>query len=154
MYIFCVIVSFVEYYYNGLLNCLSTQGRVRRTMTKDDNNRVHAERERERKREESLWEIINRSSSKTIGSTIIIINSKEGEKERHCFQSHIIVCFTPKPEEAIKLVITWNELYNILSYLYLQGRGRKKRKLTAQKTCSKRVVIKRKKRTLLITMKY
>lgn len=50
MYIFCVIVSFVEYYYNGLLNCLSTQGRVRRTMTKDDNNRVHAEREREKKR--------------------------------------------------------------------------------------------------------
>lgn len=50
MYIFCVIVSFVEYYYNGLLNCLSTQGRVRRTMTKDDNNRVHAEREREKER--------------------------------------------------------------------------------------------------------
>jgi len=42
MYIFCVIVSFVEYYYNGLLNCLSTQGRA-----KDDNNRVHAEREKE-----------------------------------------------------------------------------------------------------------
>jgi len=113
-----------------LLNCLSTEGRA-----KDDNNRVHAEREREK--EESLWEIINRSPSKTIGSSIIIINSKEGEKERHCFQSHIIVCFTPKPEEAIKLVITWNQLYNIPSYLYLQGRGRKKRKLQRKRLLQK-----------------
>lgn len=89
---------------------------------------------------ESLWEIINRSPSITIGSTIIIISSwqKNKKKKRHSFQSYIIFCFILKQwgakTRSNQIKSHYLELtQHPLSYLYIHWRAQRQNKKTLPK---------------------